>query len=90
MKGYIGEFEELVLLTIASLGENAYGVAIKEDIEMRADRGISLGALHSTITRLEEVAPCVTPRRNLKRHTAHSRRHTSAAMRVTPQRRLRD
>ena len=54
MKGYIGEFEELVLLTIASLGENAYGVAIKEDIEMRADRGISLGALHSTITRLEE------------------------------------
>ncbi|SHH52359.1 Transcriptional regulator PadR-like family protein [Chryseolinea serpens] len=54
MKGYIGEFEELVLLTIASLGENAYGVAIKEDIEMRADRDISLGALHSTITRLEE------------------------------------
>jgi len=54
MKGYIGEFEELVLLTIASLGENAYGVAIKEDIEMRAGRDISLGALHSTITRLEE------------------------------------
>ena len=54
MKGYIGEFEELVLLTIAGLGENAYGVAIKEDIEMRADRSISLGALHSTITRLEE------------------------------------
>ena len=54
MKGYIGEFEELVLLTIASLGENAYGVSIKEDIEMRADRDISLGALHSTITRLEE------------------------------------
>ncbi|HEY5747906.1 MAG TPA: helix-turn-helix transcriptional regulator [Chryseolinea sp.] len=54
MKGYLGEFEELVLLTIASLGENAYGVAIKEDIELRADRSISLGALHSTITRLEE------------------------------------
>ncbi|AYB31836.1 PadR family transcriptional regulator [Chryseolinea soli] len=54
MKGYIGEFEELVLITIASLGENAYGVAIKEDIEMRAGRDISLGALHSTITRLGE------------------------------------
>jgi len=54
MKGYIGEFEELVLLTIASLGEQAYGVAIKEDIETRASRSISLGALHSTITRLEE------------------------------------
>jgi PadR family transcriptional regulator, regulatory protein PadR len=54
MKGYIGEFEELVLLTIASLGEGAYGVGIKEDIEKRADRSISIGALHSTITRLEE------------------------------------
>ena len=54
MKGYIGEFEELVLLTIASLGEDAYGVSIKENIEKRSDRSISIGALHSTITRLEE------------------------------------
>lgn len=54
MKGYIGEFEELVLLTIASLGENAYGVAIKEDIDVRCKRETSIGALHSTITRLEE------------------------------------
>lgn len=54
MKGYIGEFEELVLLTIASLGAEAYGVSIKEHIEKRSDRAISIGALHSTITRLEE------------------------------------
>src|SRR5579872_3943243 len=54
MKGYIGEFEELVLLTIASLGDEAYGVSIKEDIEKRSERTISIGALHSTITRLEE------------------------------------
>ena len=54
MKGYIGEFEELVLLTIASLGDEAYGVGVKEDIERRSDRTISIGALHSTITRLEE------------------------------------
>lgn len=54
MKGYIGEFEELVLLTIAALDDAAYGVAIKEDIEQRTDRSISIGALHSTITRLEE------------------------------------
>jgi PadR family transcriptional regulator, regulatory protein PadR len=54
MKGYIGEFEELVLLTIASLGEEAYGVSIKESIENRSNRSISIGALHSTITRLEE------------------------------------
>ena len=54
MKVYIGEFEEIVLLTIAGLGDQAYGVAIKEDIEKRSDRSISIGALHSTITRLEE------------------------------------
>src|SRR6187399_2269822 len=54
MKGYLGEFEELVLLTVASLDDEAYGVAIKEDIEKRAGRSISIGALHSTITRLEE------------------------------------
>lgn len=54
MKTYLGEFEELVLLTIATLGEDAYGVAIKDSIEQRCDRSISIGALHSTITRLEE------------------------------------
>ena len=37
MRGFIGEFEELVLLTIACLGKEAsYGVAIKEEIEERA------------------------------------------------------
>jgi DNA-binding PadR family transcriptional regulator len=54
MKNYLGEFEELVLLTIAVLGEDAYGVSIKDEIEQRAKRSVSIGALHSTITRLEE------------------------------------
>lgn len=54
MKTYLGEFEELVLLTIASLGNEAYGVSIQQDIENRCNRNISIGALHSTITRLEE------------------------------------
>lgn len=54
MKTYLGEFEELVLLTVATLGEDAYGVSIQQDIESRCKRSISIGALHSTITRLEE------------------------------------
>ena len=54
MKGFIGEFEELVLLTIANLEKDAYGVAILEDITQRANRKLSNGALHSTLTRLEE------------------------------------
>src|SRR5262245_7111218 len=51
---YLGEFEELVLLTVAALGDDAYGVSIQQDIETRCKRSISIGALHSTITRLEE------------------------------------
>ena len=51
---YLGEFEELVLLTIAALGDEAYGVSIQQDIETRCKRSLSIGALHSTITRLEE------------------------------------
>lgn len=54
MKLYLGEFEELVLLTIATLGNEAYGVSIQQDIEQRCNRSISIGALHATITRLEE------------------------------------
>lgn len=54
MKGFIGEFEELVLLTIANLATEAYGVSILNDISERANRKLSIGALHSTLTRLEE------------------------------------
>ncbi len=54
MKGFIGEFEELVLLTIANLSGSAYGVAILNDISERTNRKLSIGALHSTLTRLEE------------------------------------
>lgn len=54
MKEHLGEFEELVLLTIASLATNAYGVSIKEFIEERTKRTVSIGTLHSTIAHLEE------------------------------------
>lgn len=54
MKTYLGEFEELVLLTIASLGDDAYGISIQQELETRCKRPISIGALHSTIARLEE------------------------------------
>jgi len=54
MKEYLGDFEELVLLTIAGLGPDAYGLALKADIDKRTGRNISIGALHSTLTRLEE------------------------------------
>jgi len=55
MKGtYLGEFEEIVLLTIGVLQDDAYGVAIKLAIEKRTERTPSIGALHSALSRLEE------------------------------------
>lgn len=54
MKKYnLGEFEEIVLLTIAILYKEAYGVAIKEEIESRLNRDVSMGALHAAMIRLE-------------------------------------
>jgi len=54
MKHHIGELEELVLLTVAVLGQEAYGVSIQREIETRSNRRITIGGMHSTITRLEE------------------------------------
>jgi PadR family transcriptional regulator, regulatory protein PadR len=54
MKKYqLGEFEEIVILTIAILHKEAYGVSIKEEIESRLSRSVSMGALHSALNRLE-------------------------------------
>lgn len=55
MKGtQLGEFEELVLLTIAVLFDDAYGAAVVEELTKRLDRPMSLGAVHRTMQRLEE------------------------------------
>jgi PadR family transcriptional regulator PadR len=54
MKPYLGELEELTLLTVAALYADAYGVAIKAMIEQRTGRTIGISTLHSTITRLED------------------------------------
>ena len=50
----LGEFEELVLLTIGALQDNAYGVSIKNEIEGKTERRASIGALHSALNRLEK------------------------------------
>lgn len=55
MKKYqIGEFEELVLLAVGILHGNAYGVTIKDEIESRVGRTVSVGALQTTLRRLEK------------------------------------
>jgi PadR family transcriptional regulator PadR len=50
----LGEFEEVVLLTVAVLHGNAYGIAIKEEIEHRLKRKVSVGAMRTALKRLED------------------------------------
>ena len=50
----LGEFEQLVLLAILRLGTNAYGMTIRREIEERAGRPTSIGALYLTLDRLEQ------------------------------------
>ncbi len=55
MKGtQLGEFEELVLLTIAFLYDEAYSVGVVQELSRRVDRPVILGVVHRTLQRLEE------------------------------------
>ena len=52
-KYQLGEFEEVVMLTVGILYDNAYGVSIKKEIEVRLARTVSVGALQTALKRLE-------------------------------------
>jgi PadR family transcriptional regulator, regulatory protein PadR len=51
---YLGEFEEVVLLTVAVLGEGAYGVAITDELDRQTGRSVSISAVHAALHRLQE------------------------------------
>lgn len=55
MKGtHLGELEELILLTVASLYDDAYGMAIQSAIKERANRGIAISTVHTVLHRLTQ------------------------------------
>ena len=51
---HLAEFEEVVLLTVAILNGEAYGVSIIEEIEERVGRSVSLGSIQTVLRRLED------------------------------------
>jgi PadR family transcriptional regulator PadR len=51
---FLGEFEQLVLLALLRLGDDGYGMAVRREIESRANRDVSIGAVYATLDRLEE------------------------------------
>jgi DNA-binding PadR family transcriptional regulator len=53
-KYQLGEFEEVVMLTVGILYNEAYGVSVKKEIESRLSRKVSVGALQTALRRLED------------------------------------
>lgn len=51
---YLGEFEEIVLLIVAMLDGDAYGVSIMHEIMNQSDRSVRLNQVHASLQRLEE------------------------------------
>lgn len=51
---YLGEFEEIVLLTVAVLNGQAYGVVLMHEIIEQTGRSVRLNQVHSALQRLEE------------------------------------
>ena len=49
----LGEFEQSLLLAIAHLGDNAYGVTIRREIERRTRVDVAIGAIYTSLNRLE-------------------------------------
>lgn len=51
---YLGEFEQLVLLAVLRLGEEAYGMRVRRELHDRAKRETAIGAVYATLDRLED------------------------------------
>jgi PadR family transcriptional regulator PadR len=78
---YLGEFEQIVLIAVLRLGDDAYAVPIREEIEARTGRTVARGALYTALERLESKR-CLRSRMGdpLPERGGRSRRYFS----VTP------
>jgi len=89
MKGdHVGEFEELILLAVASLGDAAYGVSIKETLDRATSRDVSIGAVYAGLDRLQDKAllasretPGIALRGGRRRRSFAVTRHGHRALR---------
>jgi PadR family transcriptional regulator PadR len=52
-RDYLGEFEHIVILALLRLADQAYGVTVRQEIELRTNREVSIGAVYATLDRLE-------------------------------------
>jgi len=52
-RDYLGEFEHIIVLALLRLADRAYGVTVRQEIEYRIKREVSIGAVYATLDRLE-------------------------------------
>jgi DNA-binding PadR family transcriptional regulator len=52
-RDYLGEFEHITILALLRLADRAYGVTVRQEIEFRTSREVSIGAVYATLDRLE-------------------------------------
>jgi PadR family transcriptional regulator PadR len=52
-RDYLGEFEHIIILALLRLEDRAYGVTVRQEIELRTQREVSIGAVYATLARLE-------------------------------------
>ena len=52
-RDYLGEFEHIVLLALLRLSDHAYGVTVRQEIQARTNREVSIGAVYATLDRLQ-------------------------------------
>jgi len=78
----LGEFEYLILTASAKLGEEAYGAAIRQAIEEATGSACSIGALYTTLDRLEQKGYIKT---RMGEATAQRGGRAKRMVRITPQ-----
>lgn len=79
---FLGEFEQMVMLAVMRMGDGAYGPNIAEEIERRANRDVSRGALYTTLDRLEGKGYL---RWEIEAHTSERRGSRKRRFEVTPE-----
>jgi PadR family transcriptional regulator, regulatory protein PadR len=52
-RDFLGEFEHIIVLALLRLEDQAYGVTVRQEIEFRTERDVSIGAVYATLARLE-------------------------------------
>ncbi len=53
-RGFLGEFELMVMLVLLHLGDQAYGVSVSRELEKQRGREVSLGSIYAALDRLEQ------------------------------------